>query len=377
MAPHDRPRMTGAETHAVHALRDLVRQTIIAGASRRVALLHMDQLPASLQKPHYQRLARNAVAGLSDRDHAQSFDLSRGRLAVAWRSRSPQELEPVMAGLEQLTSDLPRDQIVPMGQLMSVFDLPAQAPWLLDHLGETALADGPVQATARELDPALLAKLEETLVQADLSQFLRWRPVMQVDGAAPALAWEDRIISASELAACLCPGRHLDEASWLFRRLARTIDRRMLAVMTGPRELAGNRPFAMPISVASIVSPAFLAFDSALPAGLRGKIVLALEAADILSDTSCFVFARNFAHTRGYALLLRGNAAAVSGPSLINDQAAGLDYVELHLTPELQAAPAGLPDRARLVLTQVDDAAQWDWTRSQHCRRARGLAVPM
>jgi hypothetical protein len=144
----------------------------------------------------------------------------------------------------------------------------------------------------------------------------------------------------------------------------------MLGLMTGPRELTGSRPFSLGISVSSILSAAFLAFDAALPAGLRGKIVLRLEEADVLADTISFSFARNYAFTRGYKLLMRAGC-----PALLNHRAAALDYTEVSLSPEIQADPGLLPDRARLVLAGVDDAAQMAWARAHGCVRIKGAML--
>ena len=366
--------MNPAEAHAAGELADLVRQTMVAGASRRAALLHMDQMPSALARPHHQRLARNALANLAGRDHAQSVELSRGRLAIVWRSRGPDDIAGAMAGLEHLLADLPSGQAIPMGQILSVFDLPSQAPWLLDTLAEPPPQALPSSGPDQGLDPMLLARLEENLIQADLSQFLRWRPVHAIDGAAPALAWDDRFISSADLAECLCPGRTLDEAGWLFRRLSRSIDRRLLTLLTGPRELSGCRPFSLTLNVGSILSPAFVAFDAALPAGLRGKIVLKLDEADVLSDAAQYSFARSFAHTRFYKLLLR-NAAPHPDSALLDAEAAGVDFVEMRLTPALMANAAALPDRSRLVLTGLDRLPQFAWARAQGCRFARGMAL--
>jgi hypothetical protein len=370
--------MTVAEAQAARALRDLVRQTQASGAARRAVVLHMDRMPAALAKPHYHRLARAALSSLSGRDHAQSFELPRGRLAIVWRSRGQEEIEGILASVERLLGDVAQGAsqsthqgaIVLLGQLITIYDLPAQAPWLLDAAAEPELHDGRTAGAGLGLDAPLLNRLEESLAQADLSPFLRWRPVIDIEGAAPRLAWEERTICTAELAACLCPGRHLHEATWLFRRLARSIERRMLGLMTGPRELTGNRAFSLGVSVSSILSAAFLAFDAALPAALRGKIVLRLEAADILADTMSFSFARNYAFTRGYKVLVRAD-----GPALLDHRGAGVDYTEVSLSPEIQADPGLLPDRARLVLAGVDDAAQLVWARAQGCLRVKGAML--
>ena len=362
--------MNAAEAQAARALREVVRQTQAAGVARRALVLHMDRLPPQLARPHHQRLARQAVAALAGHDHAQSFELSRGRLVVVWRGQRAEEVGTAMAALTVMLTDMPQVGTVPLGQVISLYDLPGQAPWLLDALIEADGNGAAARDPALGLDPALLARLEETLAKADLSQFLRWRPVIDISGAAPRLAWEERAICVPDLAACLCPGRHLDEGSWLFRRLARSIERRLLALMTGPGELAGGRAFSLCISVSAILSAAFLAFDAALPASLRGKVVLRLEEADILADTMSFCFARNYALTRGYKLLARS-----AGPSLLDHAHAALDYTELSLNAETLARPELLPAAEKLVLSGVDDAAQMAWAKAQGCQRIKGAVL--
>ncbi len=359
-----------AQAGAARALRDLVRQTTVAGVGRRAALLHLDRLPPALAKPHHHRLARIALAGLAERDHAQSFELPLNRLAIVWRSRGTEEEAP-MAALEHFLADMPQGRDgseIRLGHVLSLFDLPQQGPWLLDTLDEGGDEARPPDLPG--LDAALLARLEDSLAQADITQFLRWHAVMDTDRDPPRLAWEERVLCWPTLAAVLCPGRNTMDGTWLARRLTGFVDRRVLAAMTGPRELSSTRPFALNLGVDSILAPAFLAFDTALPAALRGRVILCLEAADVLADAAAFCFARNFARARGYRLLLQGALQ-----DLLNPDAAGFDYLETALTPALQASPARLPARAKLVLDQVDDAPALAWARAQGCLFVKGGGV--
>ena len=357
-----------AQAAAARALRDLVRQTALAGVGRRAALLHLDRLPASLSRPHHHRLARTALASLAERDHAQSFELPLGRLAIVWRSRGPEEMEAPMAALQLLLADTPQGQDVRLGHVLSLFDLPDQASWLLDTLAERGESLQPSDLPG--LDATLLARLEDGLAQSDITQFLRWHPVLNIGGSSSRLAWEERCLSWPHLAAHLCPGRNPADGSWLARRLAAFVNGRIMAAMTGPRELPGARPFALDVSVAGILSPVFLAFDAALPASQRGSVVLCLDVADILADAASFRFARDFAQAKSYRLLLRDAA-----PGLLNPQEAGFDYLEMRLDPRLEANPEQLPDRARLVLDGVNDATSLTWARAQGCVLVKGGAV--
>jgi hypothetical protein len=345
-------------------LRDLLQKTELAGTQRRALLLHTDRLPQALAKPQHQRLARAAIAGLTRADRAQPFELTRGRIAIVWRDRGGRELETTMEAIGHLLADLPDSQALPLGQLASVYDLPEQADWLLDELREesghgSANGAGPT----RPLDIATLARLEQTLAQADISRFIRWRKVLRLAGAAAVTAWEERYVAAHDIAASLCPDRLIKADPWLFRRLTRSFDRRMLASMSSAQDLRECGPFALNLNVGTLLGPEFLRFDTALPAGLRGDVTLYLSAPDILSDPAGFMFARNFVSTRGYKLLLRHGSAALL--SLFDVGVAALDYVEIPYTTSLAADPDStrllLPADVQTVLTGVTSPQVMDW----------------
>jgi hypothetical protein len=261
------------------------------------------------------------------------------------------------------------------GQLVSVFDLPEQAPWLLDELIERPPSDpdgGP--EPTRTPDAALMARLEQALAQADLSRFMRWRQVLHVTGPSPTPAWEERYVAARDIAASLCPGYRIKADPWLFHRLTRSFDRRMLALNSFAQGTGPTSPFALHLNVASILSAEFLRFDAALPGTLRGTITLNLLAADILADPASFTFARNFARTRGYRLLLRAASPALL--AVLDLAAAELDYVQLPATAALQADPDSLrkllPRATMVVLTGLDPESGPAWARANGFSLVRG-----
>ena len=55
---------------------------------------------------------------------------------------------------------------------------------------------------------------------------------------------------------------------WLFRRLTRTLDRRMLSLLASPGRIdVAYGPFALDLNVASLLSPEFLRFDASSAGG--------------------------------------------------------------------------------------------------------------
>jgi len=367
------------------ALRDVLRQTELAGASRRALLVHIDRLPPSLARPHHLRLAREAVSSLVSADRAQFFDLSRGRFAIIWRSRDGSELAPAMEALTHLLEGQPDGQAPKLGELVSLYDLPQQGVWLLDELAEEPPAR--TQAPTRPLDIKGLAGLENALSQADLSQFARWRTIMRLKQSGPpsaALAqieteavWEERYFAVHDIASSLYPDRGVKADPWLFRRLTRTLDRRMLSMLSVTRDLRSSGAISISLNVATILGADFLRFDDALPVTLRGEVVLYMRPADILADPGAFLFARNFARSRNYRLAL----ASVTLPLLqiLDLAAAAFDYLQIKLAPDILAAPEKLlgllPSGTELVLTGLDRASDVRWAAAHGISLGRGRAL--
>lgn len=388
LGPPDAPASTrDAEAHAtppaasagLAALHGLVRDCTASGVERRVLLLRTDLLPPRLTRPHHLRLMRDALDPLLSAERARLHDLPTGRFAVTWRGAAPALLQQSMEAMEHL---LGAGRIGPtmVQSLIRLFDLPRDGPELLiaAGFGEDAEATPPRRRAAPvavPLDAAALETMERQLAAADMTRFARRKPIHRLDGAQVHLAWEKRYLSVSELTDTLAPGRSIQADAWLFRRLTRVLDRRMLALLSVPVELRGAGPFSLDLNVGSILGPEFLRFDAVLPGKLRGRVVLEMQPADVLADPAAFAFARGFARARGYRLLLRGLTATLLPLLCLPPMA--LDFVQLRWSPELMRIAPALPSAgaAEWVLSQADDAGAVRWGRDQGITLFQGRAL--
>ena len=354
-------------------LAGLIADCAAAGVTRQALLLRLDRLPPALSRPHHHRLAEAALAPLLRSARAELFHLPGSRLAVTWRGEAEAALLEVVDALDHMLADT----IVPapgLRDLVFLYDLPENGDLLLAASVGEAEAAGCVEPQP-PLDPASLILLESTLAHADISRFARRQPVWRLSRAAPALAWEQRVISLPELADTLLPGRDLTGEPWLYRRLTRTLDRRMLALLSSPGELASAGPFALELNVASLLGPEFLRFDGLLPAGLRGRVVLVLDPADVVADAAAFGFARAFAHARDYRLMLCHATPAIL--SVLSAAALDLDYLLLPWSAGLPGSASLLeechPDQ--IVLDCADDPAALSWGMAAGVQMFTGAAA--
>ena len=356
----------------------LVRDCQRSGVSRQVLLVSTERLPPGLSRPHHLRLAESALLPLLSANRALRFHLPGPQYAVTWRGDAEQALIEVLRALELLLEDAPPDT-PPLEDLVFLYQLPHQSELLLDALKNAPEdpADPAAEQQARPgLDIESLTALEANLAQADVARFARRQPVWRISGDVATVAWERRTLSVQELTAGLLPGCDVQKDAWLFRRLTRTLDRRMLALLASPGELAGVRPFTLDLNVASVLSPEFLRFDSALPAPLRGRVIIELMPADIMAYAASFVFARGFARARGYRLLLRNATPGLL--QLLSLDALEMDHVQLRWTAalaETRAETIGAWSPGRMVLFRADSDAAIQWGLRAGVRLFQGPAA--
>ncbi len=350
----------------------LVQDCRVAGISRRALLLRLSTLPEERTPPHHFRLARDALEPLLGADRAQLFALPTRDLALVWRGDAGAALQRSLDALRLLFADT---ELVDLDALTLVLDLPMDSAILLREIRPRPNPT-PVTTTAltRVLDPATLAALETALAQASIDRFLRRQTICAhgADGFEPA--WERRSLSIAELFETLVPDCNPHSEPWLLRRLGRSLDRRLLSSLCAGDELRHAGPFGIELNTASILGPEFLKFDALLPWALRGQVIIGLRPADILSDLPGFQFARDFARSRGYRLLLRGKAALLP---LLPPERLGLDLLYMPWSEAL-AAPALLPllpDPACLVLGGVDHGAAVGWARRRGVVLQQGKLV--
>jgi hypothetical protein len=289
-------------------LAKLARDCAVSGVARRVLFAHFASLPAELRRPHHLRLLHDALEPMRGADRARFFALANGDMAVAWRGETASAASGVTAGLARLLADM--ETPVDLASIVRILNLPEDTALVNAAIAaSTAVSAPPAHAggSTALLDSARLAHIEHDLIQVNVSRFVRRKQIVErlPDGSF-ALRWEKHHLAVSELIQTLSPDGASQAPPWLFRRLTRTLDQRMLALLAAPHELRDIGPFSINLNIASILSSDFLRFDEALPAVLRGRVTLDLLPADLVADPGSFLFARNFAQTRGYRTLLRG-----------------------------------------------------------------------
>jgi hypothetical protein len=379
-SPAGGQRLAGQEALLLDYVQKLERHR----AGRRAVLIHMSGLQPQHRREHHIRIAINSFDPVVRQFNGQLFMLSNSDLMFIFKDTALDETEAVIVKLRFMFSDDPL--LIDEGKtgntnFIDWFALSRDYNALL-HFAQRAVGEmrqrdeqnyaksfvaaqaAPPAVVAREpLTPAMLHKMQEVLERADLSNMLRRQSISAVVGrAAPQPVFSELFISIADLRETLLPEVNLASSPWLFQELTETLDRRVLSLLNkhDDRTVAGD--VSINLNVQTLLSPDFLVFDDNLNAGMRGTIVVELQIVDIFADLGGFLFARDFAHDRGYRICLDG--AVLESLPFIDRGRLGIDLVKLAWSPTLAEGtlPNGVPlaeyvqrcGPSRIILNRCD-----------------------
>ena len=319
---------------------------------RRAVVIRLSSLQAVNRREHHIRIAVNTFENMVKQLRGQVFSLSNADLVVVFKEIALDEVEAAVVKLRFLFSDDPllldegksgKNSFTDWYMLERDYDT-------VLHLAQQRLSEEQQRRTQEftkhfasrqntrpafkgdPLIPNMLAKLEESLIRADLSNLMRRQAICAVVGKAPPQAvFNELFISIADLRETLLPNVNLASSPWLFQQLTETLDRRVLALLNkhDDRTVAGD--VSINLNVQTLLSSEFLVFDDNIKASMRGTIVLELQKVDIFSDLGAFLFARDFAHDRGYRICIDG--VNVESLPFVDRERLGVDLVKVVWDP--------------------------------------------
>ncbi len=335
-------------------LLDYVQKLERHKSGRRAAVVRLSALLPQHRRDHHVRIAANTFEALVKQFRGQIFTLSNGDLVFIFKEEALEETEAAIVKLRFLFSDDPllvEENQAGKPSFVNWFMLSRDYDSLL-HLAQSAVTEeqnrrnreftksyvarqtATLTQQGEPLTPHLLHRLEETLSRADPSNMMRRQAISAIIGKAPPQpVFNELFISIADLRETVLPNVNLASNPWLFQQLTETLDRRVLSLLNkhDDRTVAGD--VSININVQTLLSPEFLAFDDNLRAGMRGTIVLEVQKVDIFADLGAFLFARDFAHDRGYRLCIDG--VTMESLPFIDRDRLGVDLLKLAWTPEL------------------------------------------
>ncbi len=373
-------------------LLDYVRRLEKHKDERKVVHVRLSRLRPFNRREQHIRAATSTFEPLIADLRGQLFTLSNADLFFAYKREIQPQVETLVQKIKFLFSDDPliAEEAENRSAFADWYDCADEYDDILKLAGSMIDEEEKRQTQVRSkmdaraalrakqkqgepLTPEILARIEDALSRADLSNFVRRQFICKVDGKMiPEQRFSELFISISDLRETLMPGVNLTSNRWLFHHLTETLDMRMLAMLSKTDAITISGEISINANVKTILGDDFQQFDDNISASRRGAMVIELQKEDIFSDLSCYLFARDFIQERGYRVVVDG--LTLQTLFIVDRERLGADMVKLIWNPDLTSAGEETHDRIRelavqgggekLIVTRCDTRESVDFCRS-------------
>jgi EAL domain-containing protein (putative c-di-GMP-specific phosphodiesterase class I) len=344
--------------------------------------VHLSRLKPYNRKEHHTRVAAATFDSLIQVYEGQTFMLSNSDIFLTCKGAPPAEIDSTIAKVRFLFSDDPLgqgDTEEDIARFCTRFNLETEYDEMVKSVqtmhrererrmrqdATLGLPDTVVKKGGRKpIDPEQLDRLETFLVRADLSNLMRRQSIVAIPmGGQPQTIFQELYISIPDLQQTVTPDVDLMASPWLFQRLTRVLDNRMLAMLMRNDDSSIASSFSINLNVLTVLTPAFLRFDSSLKALARGTMAVELQMVDVFADLTAFFFVRDFLRERGYRVCLDGLTHLTL--QFVDRERLGFDLLKMIWAPEMAddltgkrqdelKAHVNRASRARIILCRCD-----------------------
>jgi EAL domain-containing protein (putative c-di-GMP-specific phosphodiesterase class I) len=309
--------------------------------NRIAVYIHISKLRPENRREHNLRIAKHTFDNILGQHEGEIFVLENHDIVFIAEGVPRMQLE---RSIERLRGLFTEDPLVYASgtegnTFCTWYDLGTEYDKLLALskvlMRRTAMAHA-AENNFESLEPVSshsLAKLEDVLVKADISNFVRNQTVCLYAQTAITPIFDELYVSIPDLQKALLPNHNLRGNKWLFQHITETLDKRMLAYIAA-LENRPDRVFSINLNISSVLSAEFQAYDRALSAGARGgNLVIEIQKHDIFSDMGAYIFAQEFLKERTHKLCLDG-ITHLTIPFIDRDQLK-LDLIKLCWSQEI------------------------------------------
>lgn len=194
--------------------------------------------------------------------------------------------------------------------------------------GEVAPAVKHKKELLRAFTAGNLAAIEADMKDVDLSSTIRRQPICAALPETPVrTVFDEMYININHLRQSMGIEVDLLSNRWLFKYLTQILDERMLdAIQRNPIRYLST-PISLNLNIPTLLSSRFAEFDAAIKPSSKVSIVVELQIADVFTDMSAFLLAKDTVQKLGYRVCLDG-VSELSLPQ-IDRQRLGFDLVKL------------------------------------------------
>ncbi|MBL4802742.1 MAG: EAL domain-containing protein [Emcibacter sp.] len=196
------------------------------------------------------------------------------------------------------------------------------------------------------MGPIQLDQLERNLTNMEIFQMMTSQAAYVIVGnAQPQLIFVEHYISIKEIKKKLLPNYDLFADKWLFQRLTRTLDQKLLQALP-QTNLSRNQVVSININVETIFTSEFDKFITEFKAHNDQPLILEIALFDVISDIQKYYDARDKLSKLGCRICL--DAIDVQSLAVLDRSLLAVDFLKIHWKPNYKKLLGG-PEEQRIL----------------------------
>lgn len=342
---------------------------------RKVVHLRLSQLMAHNRTPVRVRIINRMFRNLESGRQVQLFPISNDDLVIIVNAGAQRDVANTCDRIRTLFESDPVTHISDGQQDKFIlwFDLGLDAALAIhtaQQLRQMVLKMPPRNENALPgLTPASLDDVQKKLAFANIVPFIRDQVAVRIDPQTNAanIEFYEFFLAIAEVQRALAPHINLLSDRWLFQDLSRTMDQRMLEMISRHPSARGAPAISLNLNLETVVTPTFQTFIERVEKGQ--KIIVEVQAVDVLTNLNLYNEVESALSQLGHAVLIDG--LTTTALSVLDVRRLNPDYAKLVWSPELLNTMDPRGSRAatmvkqfggdKIVLSRVDspDALEW------------------
>jgi hypothetical protein len=344
---------------------------------RKVVHIRLSQLLAPNRTSVRMRIVGRMFRTLESGRQIQMFPMFNDDLMLVVSPAAQRDVNNICDKIRSLFSTDPVTQTPPgeADRFVLWFDLSLDAALAIStaqQMKQLAQKAPPRAAVASmpTLTPKDLDEIQKKLAVANVIPFVRDQVACRVSPQTNEASIEffEFFLSVADVQKALAPKINLLGDRWLFQDLSRTMDLKMLEVVTHAPHARGVPGVSLNLNLETVTTNVFAAFLGRMEAGL--KIIVEVQLYDVLTNLDLYRDVKGALQAKGHAVLIDGLTTATLKHMDVGHLKP--DYAKLIWAPELWDIMTPGSDRSpvqlieqigaeRTVLSRCDsqDALEW------------------
>jgi len=185
----------------------------------------------------------------------------------------------------------------------------------------------PQQNDVVPMGPIQLDQLERNLVNMDIVRMMADQTAYVIVGNSPPQPiFVEHYISVAEIKKNLLPGYDIQADKWLFHRLTRTFDSKLLQALP-ERALAPGQVISINLNVETVFTPIFDTFLAKIRQQNNQPLILEMRLFDVISDIEKFYAAKEKLTREGCRISL--DAMDVHALAILDRELLAVDFLKI------------------------------------------------